>query len=89
MKNLATNQLLGVFCISLLASCATRTPRESGKDFPVVCTSAIANDVGACQIVANAKCKGKKAQLRAILSSTFLPANNLYQNTALYRCLDD
>jgi 7-keto-8-aminopelargonate synthetase-like enzyme len=59
--------------------------REAG-DITVTCTSAIAYDVGACQILANARCDGQRAQLRGVLSSTFLPANKLYQNTVRYRC---
>jgi 7-keto-8-aminopelargonate synthetase-like enzyme len=61
--------------------------REANQDITVTCTSAVAYDVGACQILANARCEEGKAQLRGVLSSTFLPANKLYQNTARYRCL--
>lgn len=61
--------------------------REVNQDITVTCTSTIAYDVGACQVLANARCDGAKAQLRGVLSSTFLPANKLYQNTARYRCL--
>jgi hypothetical protein len=61
--------------------------REANQDITITCTSTVAYDVGACQILANARCEGTKAQLRGVLSSTFLPANKLYQNTARYRCL--
>jgi hypothetical protein len=61
--------------------------REANQDITVTCTSAVAYDVGACQILANARCEGARAQLRGVLSSMFLPANKLYQNTARYRCL--
>jgi hypothetical protein len=61
--------------------------REARRDITVTCTSAIAYDVGVCQILANARCEGRRAQLRGVLSSTFLPANKLYLNTARYRCL--
>lgn len=92
MKNSAVVQLVGVLCIALSASCAKPANpggRELGRDFTVTCTSAVANDVGACQISANARCKEKKAQLRGVMSSAFIPASNLYQNTARYRCLGD
>jgi 7-keto-8-aminopelargonate synthetase-like enzyme len=61
--------------------------REANQDITVTCTSTVAYDVGACQILANARCEEGRAQLRGVLSSTFLPANKLYQNTARYRCL--
>jgi hypothetical protein len=61
--------------------------RKANQDITVTCTSTVAYDVGACQILANARCDGEKAQLRGVLSSTFLPANKLYQNIARYRCL--
>lgn len=61
--------------------------REARRDITVTCTSSVAYDVGACQILANARCEEGKAQLRGVLSSTFLSANKLYQNTARYRCL--
>jgi 7-keto-8-aminopelargonate synthetase-like enzyme len=60
--------------------------READRDITVTCTSTVAYDVGACQILANARCEGARAQLRGVLSSTFLPANKLYQNSARYRC---
>jgi hypothetical protein len=60
---------------------------QEARDITVICTSAIAYDVGACQILANARCDEERAQLRGVLSSTFLPANKLYQNVARYRCL--
>jgi 7-keto-8-aminopelargonate synthetase-like enzyme len=60
---------------------------REARDITVTCTSTVAYDVGACQILANARCDEAKAQLRGVLSSTFLPANKLYQNTARYRCL--
>jgi hypothetical protein len=66
---------------------ADDSDREANQEIAVTCTSTVAYDVGACQILANARCKGAKAQLRGVLSSTFLPANKLYQNTARYRCL--
>jgi hypothetical protein len=59
------------------------------RNITVTCTSTVAYDIGACQILANARCEGEKAQLRGVLSSTFLPANKLYQNVARYRCLSD
>jgi len=75
----------------MLGGCATSNNdhREAAnRDITVTCTSAVAYDVGACQILANARCEeGEKAQLRGVLSSTFLPANKLYQNTARYKCL--
>ncbi len=61
--------------------------RKANQDITVTCTSTVAYDVGACQILANARCEERKAQLRGVLSSTFLPANKLYLNTARYRCL--
>jgi hypothetical protein len=61
--------------------------QEERRGITVTCTSTIAYDVGVCQILANARCKGEKAQLRGVLSSTFLPANKLYLNTTRYKCL--
>ncbi|KYC44109.1 hypothetical protein WA1_02930 [Scytonema hofmannii PCC 7110] len=61
--------------------------REAHRDMTVTCTSTVAYDVGVCQILANARCEEGRAQLRGVLSSTFLPANKLYLNTARYRCL--
>ena len=76
---------------SVLTGCTTAADgnvREANQEITVTCTSTVAYDVGACQILANARCEeGEKAQLRGVLSSTFLPANKLYQNTAQYRCL--
>jgi hypothetical protein len=66
---------------------ADDSDREANRDITVTCTSTVAYDVGVCQILANARCEEAKAQLRGVLSSTFLPANKLYQNTAQYRCL--
>jgi 7-keto-8-aminopelargonate synthetase-like enzyme len=66
---------------------ANNGDREANQDITVTCTSSVAYDVGACQILANARCDGERAQLREVLSSTFLPANKLYLNTAQYRCL--
>lgn len=63
--------------------------RVAHQDVTVTCTSSIAYDVGACQILANARCEGASAQLRGVLSSTFLPANKLYLNTTRYRCPSD
>jgi 7-keto-8-aminopelargonate synthetase-like enzyme len=63
--------------------------QKAKRDIIVTCTSTVAYDVGACQILAKARCDGSKAQLRGVLSSTFLPANKLYQNTARYRCIGD
>ncbi len=60
--------------------------REAHRDITVTYTSAVAYDVGVCQILANARCDSGRAQLRGVLSSTFLPANKLYLNTARYRC---
>lgn len=60
--------------------------REAQRDITVTCTSTVAYDVGTCQILANARCEGGKAQLRGVLSSTFLPASKLYLNTTRYRC---
>jgi 7-keto-8-aminopelargonate synthetase-like enzyme len=75
---------------SVLGGCeasADEGDREANQDITVTCTSTVAYDVGACQILANARCDEAKAQLRGVLSSTFLPANKLYQNAARYRCL--
>jgi hypothetical protein len=66
---------------------ADGSDQEANQDITVTCTSTVAYDVGACQILANARCKGTKAQLRGVLSSTLLPPNKLYQNVARYRCL--
>lgn len=79
------------FAIASLAlggctSSADSRDRAAGQDVTVTCTSTVAYDVGACQILANARCEEGKAQLRGVLSSTFLSANKLYQNTARYRC---
>lgn len=74
----------------VLGGCTASTKgddQKANQDITVTCTSAVAYDVGACQILANARCEEGKAQLRGLLSSTFLPANKLYQNTARYRCL--
>jgi hypothetical protein len=60
--------------------------RKAHRDITITCTSTVTYDVEVCQILANARCEGEKAQLRGVLSSTFLPANNLYLNTARYRC---
>lgn len=60
--------------------------REAHRDITVACTSTVAYDTGVCQILANARCEGGRAQLIGVLSSTFLPANKLYLNTARYRC---
>lgn len=61
--------------------------QEANQDITVTCTSTVAYDVGVCQILANARCDTERAQLRGVLSSTFLSANKLYLNTARYRCL--
>jgi hypothetical protein len=68
------------------AAAANGGARKAHRDITVTCTSTVTYDVGVCQIPANARCEGKKAQLRGVLSSTFLPANKLYLNTARYRC---
>jgi hypothetical protein len=73
--------------LSACTASADSGDREANQDITVTCTSVIAYDVGACQILANTRCDGERAQLRGVLSSTFLPANKLYQNTAQYRCL--
>jgi hypothetical protein len=74
----------------LLGGCVASSndgDQKAHRDITVTCTSTIVTyDVGVCQILANARCEAKKAQLRGVLSSTFLPANKLYLNTARYRC---
>jgi hypothetical protein len=58
--------------------------QAEGRNIIVTCTSGIGPDIGPCLPQAIGRCKGR-TQLLGALSSTYLPANKLYQISAQYR----